>query len=75
MQGHVRRADPDAFEVGKNLATTKGSVILRTDMMELIQYDPTTEQVQKIPIGGHGTRRIRGGGAIRQGSRGGRHRS
>ena len=48
--GHVRRADPDAFEVGKNLATTKGSVILRTDMMELIQYDPTTEQVQKIPV-------------------------
>ena len=48
--GHIRRADSDAFELGKNLATTKGGVILRTDMMELLQYDPTTAQVQKTPL-------------------------
>jgi len=48
--GHVRRTDPNAFEVGVNLATTKGAVILRTDMMELIQYEPTTEQVRKTPL-------------------------
>jgi poly[(R)-3-hydroxyalkanoate] polymerase subunit PhaC len=48
--GHVRRTDPNAFEVGVNLATTKGAVVLRTDMMELIQYEPSTERVQKIPL-------------------------
>jgi polyhydroxyalkanoate synthase len=48
--GHVRRTDPNAFEVGVNLATTKGGVVLRTDMMELIQYEPSTEKVQKTPL-------------------------
>ena len=48
--GHVRRVDSDAFEVGVNLATTKGGVVLRTDMMELIQYEPSTEKVQKAPL-------------------------
>ncbi len=48
--GHVRRADQQAFELGVNIAATKGSVILRTDMMELIQYEPTTEKVRKIPL-------------------------
>ena len=48
--GHVRRADPNSFEVGVNLATTKGGVVLRTDMMELIQYEPSTERVQKAPL-------------------------
>jgi len=48
--GHVRRVDPNAFEVGVNLATTKGGVVLRTDMMELIQYEPSTERVQKPPL-------------------------
>jgi polyhydroxyalkanoate synthase len=48
--GHVRRTDSNAFEVGVNLATTKGAVVLRTDMMELIQYEPSTERVQKTPL-------------------------
>ena len=48
--GHVRRTDSNAFEVGVNLATTKGAVVLRTDMMELIQYEPSTERVQKAPL-------------------------
>ncbi|MGA2288803.1 PHA/PHB synthase family protein [Bradyrhizobium sp.] len=48
--GHVRRTDPNVFEVGVNLATTKGGVVLRTDMMELIQYEPSTEQVQNTPL-------------------------
>jgi len=48
--GHVRRTDQNAFEVGINLATTKGAVVLRTDMMELIQYEPSTERVQKTPL-------------------------
>ena len=48
--GHVRRTDANAFEVGVNLATTKGAVVLRTDMMELIQYEPSTERVEKNPL-------------------------
>jgi len=40
----------EAFEVGKSLAATRGKVIYRNDMMELIQYEPTTETVEKRPI-------------------------
>ena len=48
--GHVRRADPAAFKLGETIAATKGSVVLRTDMMELIQYEPTTATVREIPL-------------------------
>lgn len=48
--GHVRRADGEAFELGVNIAATKGSVVLRTDMMELIQYEPTTDKVKDVPL-------------------------
>jgi polyhydroxyalkanoate synthase len=48
--GHVRRADPSAFELGVNIAATKGSVSFRNDMMELIQYEPTTDRVCKVPL-------------------------
>ncbi|QXT39217.1 PHA/PHB synthase family protein [Gymnodinialimonas ceratoperidinii] len=43
-------ADPDAFEVGKNIGTTEGSVVFRNRMLELIQYAPTTEKVHKTPL-------------------------
>lgn len=46
----VTLADPDAFTVGENLATTEGSVIFRNKMFELIQYKPTTETVHKTPL-------------------------
>ena len=48
--GHVRRAASEAFELGVNVAATKGAVILRTDMMELLQFEPSTEQTYKIPL-------------------------
>ncbi|MEM7722126.1 MAG: class I poly(R)-hydroxyalkanoic acid synthase [Pseudomonadota bacterium] len=43
-------ADPNAFEVGKNIATAEGSVVFRNKMMELIQYAPTTETVHRTPL-------------------------
>jgi polyhydroxyalkanoate synthase subunit PhaC len=46
----VRLADPEAFVVGQNLATTPGAVVYRNRMLELIQYTPTTETVHKTPL-------------------------
>ncbi|MBC6436570.1 MAG: class I poly(R)-hydroxyalkanoic acid synthase [Rhodobacteraceae bacterium] len=43
-------ADPDAFEVGRNIGATEGAVIFRNRMMEVIQYAPTTECVYKTPL-------------------------
>ena len=42
--------DVTKFEVGGNLAVTPGSVVLRTDVFELIQYRPVTEQVHEVPL-------------------------
>ena len=46
----VTLADPEAFTVGKNIATTPGSVVFRNRMFELIQYTPTTETVHQTPL-------------------------
>jgi polyhydroxyalkanoate synthase len=42
--------DRSAFEVGGNIAVTPGAVVLRTDVFELIQYTPQTEQVREVPL-------------------------
>jgi polyhydroxyalkanoate synthase len=42
--------DASKFAVGENLALTPGSVVLRTDVFELIQYAPQTEQVREVPL-------------------------
>jgi polyhydroxyalkanoate synthase subunit PhaC len=42
--------DTSRFEVGANLATTPGAVILRDDIFELIHYAPQTEEVRSIPL-------------------------
>jgi polyhydroxyalkanoate synthase len=41
---------PDAYAVGTDLAATPGSVVLRTPLFELIQYQPTTETVRELPL-------------------------
>lgn len=42
--------DPEGFEVGSNLAVSRGSVVLRTEVFELIQYKPTTPEVREVPL-------------------------
>jgi polyhydroxyalkanoate synthase len=42
--------DVTKFEVGGNLAVTPGSVVLRTDVFELIQYRPSSKQVREVPL-------------------------
>jgi polyhydroxyalkanoate synthase subunit PhaC len=46
----IRMTDLDAFELGQNLALTPGKVIFQTDLMQLIQYAPSTEQVYQRPL-------------------------
>jgi len=47
---HIRMTDQDAFKVGENLATTPGKVVYQNDLMQLIQYEPTTQEVYKRPL-------------------------
>lgn len=49
-KGQLTQTDPDAFELGRNLATTPGKVVKRTPLYELIQYSPSTEQVYRTPL-------------------------
>ena len=41
---------PDAFAVGTDLAVTPGAVVARSDLVELIQYQPTTPTVRRYPL-------------------------
>ena len=45
-----KMVEPDAFEVGVDLAVTPGSVVLRTPVLELIQYRPATASVRQVPL-------------------------
>ncbi|WP_120717827.1 PHA/PHB synthase family protein [Tsuneonella amylolytica] len=48
-KGMVSQVDKRPFKIGENVATSKGAVVLRTEMMELIQYAPTTDEVYAVP--------------------------
>jgi len=46
----IRMTDLDAFELGKNVASTPGKVVYQNDLMQLVQYTPTTKKVHKRPL-------------------------
>ena len=48
-KGLVSQVDKRPFRIGENVATSKGAVVLRTEMMELIHYAPTTAEVYAVP--------------------------
>jgi polyhydroxyalkanoate synthase len=47
---NISQTDVDAFEVGRNVATSPGKVIFQNDIMQLIQYAPATGQVYERPL-------------------------
>jgi polyhydroxyalkanoate synthase len=49
-KGQLTHADAAAFELGRNIAATPGKVIRETPLYQLIQYTPTTEEVDAIPL-------------------------
>jgi polyhydroxyalkanoate synthase subunit PhaC len=49
-KGQLTHTDPEAFELGRNIAITPGKVVFETPMYQLIQYTPVTEQVYAVPL-------------------------
>jgi polyhydroxyalkanoate synthase len=46
----IRQSDPSDLAVGVNMATTPGKVIFQNELMQLIQYAPSTENVLRTPL-------------------------
>jgi polyhydroxyalkanoate synthase len=49
-QLRIRQSDPGNLQVGVNMATTPGKVIFQNEVMQLIQYQPATENVLRTPL-------------------------
>jgi polyhydroxyalkanoate synthase subunit PhaC len=50
QQGHVSQTDETVFEVGRNVATTEGAVVVENELMQLIEYKPLTAKVHEKPM-------------------------
>jgi polyhydroxyalkanoate synthase len=49
-QLRIKMTDTEAFKLGENIAVSKGRVVYQNDLMQLIQYAPSTEKVLKRPL-------------------------
>ncbi|MFA7269778.1 MAG: class I poly(R)-hydroxyalkanoic acid synthase [Sterolibacterium sp.] len=49
-QLRIKMTDPDAFEVGRNVGTTPGKVVFQNELIQLLQFDPTTKEVFRRPL-------------------------
>jgi len=49
-KGRISQTAEDAFEVGRNLATTPGAVVFENELFQLLQYAPLTEEVAQRPL-------------------------
>src|ERR1700682_5722225 len=49
-KGRISMTDESAFEVGRNVATSKGAVVWETELIQLIQYEPLTPKVHERPL-------------------------
>ncbi|MCX7171044.1 MAG: class I poly(R)-hydroxyalkanoic acid synthase, partial [Proteobacteria bacterium] len=49
-QLRVKMTDPTAFEIGRNVGTTPGKVVFQNDLIQLLQFTPTTKDVLKRPL-------------------------
>ncbi|HSI59289.1 MAG TPA: class I poly(R)-hydroxyalkanoic acid synthase [Ideonella sp.] len=49
-QGHVSQTDESLFEVGRNVATTEGSVVFENEFFQLLEYKPLTPKVYERPM-------------------------
>ena len=50
QQGHLSQTDESAFEVGRNVATTEGSVVFENEFFQLLEYKPLTAKVYERPL-------------------------
>jgi polyhydroxyalkanoate synthase len=50
QKGRISLSDESAFEVGRNVATSAGSVVFENHLFQLIQYKPATETVHQRPL-------------------------
>ncbi len=46
----IRQTDMDQFELGRNVATAPGKVVYQNDLLQLLQFAPSTDQVHEIPL-------------------------
>ncbi len=50
QQGHVSQTDESVFEVGRNVATTEGTIVFENEFFQLIEYKPLTAKVHQRPM-------------------------